>query len=66
MHIDIDNDLCVGCGFCALICPQLVLSLSGGYVATVVNPGRCNLCMDCEKECPEGAIKVEDIYKFVS
>lgn len=61
IHIHIDNDLCVGCKFCALICPELVLSLSGGYVATVVNADKCTLCMDCERECPEDAIKVKEI-----
>lgn len=60
IHIDINNDLCVGCKFCALICPEMVLHLTGGYVATVINAQRCNLCLACERECPENAIRVRE------
>ncbi len=56
--IDIDTDACVGCKLCVHICPQMVLGMAGGYVATVIDDSRCDLCMACEEECPENAIKV--------
>ena len=60
VQIEIDNVLCVGCKFCAHICPEMVLHMAGGYVATVINLEKCNLCMDCENECPENAITVRE------
>ena len=60
VRIDINNDLCVGCKLCAHICPEMVLGMAGGYVATVINLIRCNLCMACEKECPENAVTVSE------
>ena len=60
VRIDIDNDLCVGCKLCVHICPEMVLHMAGGYVATAINLDRCNLCMACEKDCPENAIKVTE------
>jgi NAD-dependent dihydropyrimidine dehydrogenase PreA subunit len=36
------------------------LRRAGHDVATVVDASRCNLCMRCEKECLENAIKVSD------
>ena len=59
--IDINNDLCVGCKLCVHICPQMVLGMAGGYVATVINPNKCNLCMACENECSENAIRVMEV-----
>ena len=61
IKIDIDNDVCVGCKFCANICPEMVLHTAGGYVATVIDASRCNLCMVCQDECPEDAIKVTQL-----
>lgn len=58
VQININNDLCVGCRLCVRICPEMVLHMTGAYVATVINLGRCTLCMTCEKECPEDAIEV--------
>jgi NAD-dependent dihydropyrimidine dehydrogenase PreA subunit len=38
----------------------MVLGLDGEYVATVIDANRCNLCMACEQECPESAVKIEN------
>ena len=59
IDISIDNDLCVGCRLCVLVCKPMVLGMAGEYVATVVDASKCNLCMDCEEQCPESAIKVQ-------
>ncbi|MFC1971096.1 ferredoxin family protein [Chloroflexota bacterium] len=60
ISIDIDNDLCVGCKLCAHICPEMVLAMAGGYVATVIRLEKCNLCMACEQQCPEDCLKVSE------
>ena len=60
IQININSDLCVGCDLCVHLCPEMVLYLTGGYLATVINLEQCNLCMVCEEECPEGAIEVRE------
>ena len=57
-RIIINTDACVGCKLCVHICPGLALGMAGGYVAAVIDINRCNLCLACEKECPEDAIQV--------
>ena len=56
--VSIDSDLCVGCKLCVHACPELVLGMAGGYVATVLDLTRCTRCLLCEEQCPEQAIKV--------
>jgi 2-oxoglutarate ferredoxin oxidoreductase subunit delta len=56
--VSIDSDLCVGCKLCVHVCPDLVLGMAGGYVATVLDLSRCTRCLLCEEQCPEQAITV--------
>ena len=58
IRIEVDNDLCVGCKLCVHVCPEMVFGMAGGYVATVVRPEKCTLCLACEQQCPEEAIKL--------
>jgi NAD-dependent dihydropyrimidine dehydrogenase PreA subunit len=58
IRIEVENDLCVGCKMGAHICPEMVLGMAGGYVPSIVRPEKCTLCLACEQQCPEGAIKV--------
>jgi len=58
--IEIDEELCVGCGFCVDTCPE-VFGWAGFKKAMVVNPEGCKIC-DCKEiaeSCPEKAIKLE-------
>jgi ferredoxin len=55
----VDFDLCIGCGSCAELCPE-VFEMKDDK-AQVVGPDKCGTC-DCEEaanSCPSEAIKFE-------
>lgn len=57
--LEIDQDLCVGCGECTKVCPSGVLRISETTgKATVLKEGLC--CGHCFAVCPVGAIKIGD------
>lgn len=55
----VDYDLCVGCGACVEVCPE-VFELRDDK-AWVVGPDKCSSC-DCQQAadlCPSQAIRLE-------
>lgn len=59
--IIIDQELCVGCGACESLCPE-VFKLRDDGKAEVTDENGCEKC-DCEMiahSCPVGAIKIEE------
>ncbi len=53
-----DQDKCIGCGMCTVVCPHAVFVLRDKKAVME----RRNLCMECGacmKNCPAGAITVE-------
>ena len=60
--IEIDEDLCNGCGQCILACAEKALELVNGK-ARVVSDNLCDGLGACIGECPTGALKVT--YKKV-
>lgn len=54
----INEDQCIGCGACVVICPTKVLDLEGGK-AKVVNPDDCKGCKKCSEVCPVEVITFE-------
>jgi ferredoxin len=53
---DVDQDLCIGCGHCAELCPQ-VFELEDEK-SRVIGPDRCDTC-NCQEAidtCPVQAI----------
>lgn len=55
----VDLDLCIGCGSCAELCPE-VFELRDDK-AYVIGPDKCGTC-DCQgaaDTCPVEAIKME-------
>jgi heterodisulfide reductase subunit A len=54
-----DPEVCIGCGVCASVCPQLAVVLTAGAGAhSVVDPSICRGCGICAAECPTGAIQL--------
>lgn len=70
----VDESLCTGCGACAAVCPKHLIGLVPVTAAYVVDchsaePGAavrkvcdagCIGCRICEKNCPAGAVRVEN------
>ncbi len=59
--IVVDQELCIGCGACENLCPE-VFKLQEEGKAKVLNENGCKSC-DCEiamQSCPVGAIKIEE------
>ncbi|MGI6488025.1 MAG: 4Fe-4S binding protein [Syntrophomonadaceae bacterium] len=62
---EIDGELCVGCGTCAMVCPPRLITLAdeGEYRVLTVDYTRCTYCARCEEVCPEGAIKMSNNFE---
>ncbi|GAA4081214.1 ferredoxin [Streptomyces shaanxiensis] len=63
MHIDIDHDLCIGAGQCALAAPSVFTQDDDGFSALV--PGREDgagdpMVREAARACPVSAITVSD------
>ncbi|MCK4892027.1 MAG: ferredoxin [Candidatus Pacebacteria bacterium] len=59
--IEVDQELCIGCGACANLCPD-TFELQNDGKSIVSNKDGCKGC-DCEavsNSCPVGAIKIEE------
>lgn len=65
-RIDINQDICKGCGLCVTVCPVNILAMDatkinkkGYHPATVVEPEKCIGCANCATICPDLVITVE-------
>jgi ferredoxin len=54
MTIQIQQDLCAGCGACVEACPEEAIHLTGGLA--VMDSALCTGCEACVEACPNGAI----------
>jgi nitroreductase/NAD-dependent dihydropyrimidine dehydrogenase PreA subunit len=63
-RIEIDEDLCTGCGLCVTACPTGTLSLRDGK-ATATGEESI-FCGHCEAVCPQGAVRVTAIDEEMS
>ncbi len=63
-RIEVDEDLCKGCGICVEVCPPRVIDLSdrislrGYHPARLTDANGCTGCAVCGKMCPDLAIEV--------
>ena len=63
-RIEIDRDLCNGCGSCVTVCPTGTISLAEGKAA--VSGEESIFCGHCEAVCPQEAIRVTAIDEEMS
>jgi len=63
-RIEIDRDLCNGCGLCITVCPTGTISLREGKAAA--SGGDSISCGHCEAVCPQKAIRVTAIDEEMS
>lgn len=59
--IEINDDLCVGCGLCAKVCPAGAILLVVGKAR--VNPLACTGCGHCFEACRSGAIRWRELRR---
>ena len=63
-HIEVNEELCKGCGLCTVTCPFNLLSLGehlnskGYHPAVQKNAEKCTGCKLCAMMCPDIAITV--------
>ena len=53
----LNQEKCIGCGMCLLVCPRAVLSMANG-TAEIVNRDACMECGACARNCPAEAFSV--------
>jgi len=63
-RIEIDRELCNGCGSCVTVCPTGTIALIEGKAA--VTGGESISCGHCEAVCPQEAIRVTAIDEEMS
>ena len=62
-EIEVDEELCSGCGVCVLLCSYEAIKLdrSGDKAIAVINDFRCKRCGVCVAACPSAAIIPEHL-----
>ena len=77
---EIDDSRCIGCGACAAVCPKhiiYIIPISSKYAVHCRSAEKgidtrkhcmsgCISCRICEKNCPEGAITVENFVASIN
>ncbi|MCF8095774.1 MAG: 4Fe-4S binding protein [Desulfobacteraceae bacterium] len=56
--LELDPELCAGCGICTEVCPRGVLALKNGK-AEITDRDACMECGACAQNCPAAALTVE-------
>jgi len=55
--LKLNQEKCMGCGMCLLVCPRAVLSLTNGKIE-IANRDACMECGACARNCPAEALNV--------
>lgn len=56
--LELDQEICIGCGICPGVCPHLVLEMRGPKAA-IIDRDSCMECGACALNCPVRAIRVD-------
>jgi NADPH-dependent glutamate synthase beta subunit-like oxidoreductase/NAD-dependent dihydropyrimidine dehydrogenase PreA subunit len=61
-EIEVDSDLCSGCGVCVAVCPYGASRLETveGKLKSAVDDAKCKRCGVCVTVCPSGARTIKD------
>ena len=61
-EIELDQDLCSGCGVCIAVCPfeAIRLEKSDENLVAIIDENKCKRCGLCRAACPAGAITIKD------
>ena len=58
-NVEIDQELCTGCGACVKMCPARILYIDKvTKTAKVSNDKACDLLAGCMRVCKVGAMKI--------
>ena len=63
MKLEVDKDICIGCGACAAICPDVFEIDEDGLAISVVNEINEEVkedAIDAKEGCPVNAIKEDN------
>ena len=55
--LQVRDEICIGCGICARLCPQRAISILWGKAH--IDEISCTNCHHCQEVCPRGTIKEE-------
>ncbi len=63
-EIEVNKDLCSGCGVCVTVCPfdAIKLEKSEEKLVSVIDDLKCKRCGMCVSACPAGAIIIKDSF----
>jgi NAD-dependent dihydropyrimidine dehydrogenase PreA subunit len=56
--LQLDQEKCVGCGLCLVVCPHTVFSMNNGH-ARIRDRDACMECGACAQNCPTEAVTVQ-------